>query len=143
MYLYKSNNWEVIFGDWSQSFIGYCIITCSKESLSDLTDEEWIELGKLEKELERVCKKLFGATMFNFSCLMNNAYRDKEKPHVHFHFMPRYKDKVYIFNKKYIDKHFGYNFWKWDLNKIKKQKDIFNKEEKKEIYNMMKKEFKY
>ena len=81
--------------------------------------------------------------MFNFSCLMNNAYRDKEKPHVHFHFMPRYKDKVYIFNKKYIDKHFGYNFWKWDLNKIKKQKDIFNKEEKKEIYNMMKKEFKY
>ena len=35
MYLYKSNNWEVIFGDWSQSFIGYCIITCSKESLSD------------------------------------------------------------------------------------------------------------
>ena len=134
MYLYKSNNWEVIFGDWSQSFIGYCIITCSKESLSDLTDEEWIELGKLEKELERVCKKLFGATMFNFSCLMNNAYRDKEKPHVHFHFMPRYKDKVYIFNKKYIDKHFGYNFWKWDLNKIKKQKDI---------YNMMKKEFKY
>ena len=142
MYLYKSNNWEVIFGDWSQSFIGYCIITCSKESLSDLTDEEWIELGKLEKELERVCKKLFGATMFNFSCLMNNAYRDKEKPHVHFHFMPRYKNEVVLFNKKYIDKHFGYNFWKWDLNKFKRQKDIFTKKEKQEIFKMIKNEYK-
>lgn len=81
--------------------------------------------------------------MFNFSCLMNNAYRDNEKPHVHFHFMPRYKNEVNLFNKKYIDKHFGYNFWKWDLNKFKRQKDIFTKEEKMQLYDMMKKEFNF
>ena len=28
--------------------------------------------------------KKFNATMYNFACLMNNAYRDNEKPHVHF-----------------------------------------------------------
>ena len=143
MNLYKSNNWEVVFGSWCQEFVGYCIISSNKESLSDISAEEWKELGILEKELERVTKKVFNATMFNFACLMNNAYRDNEKPHVHFHFTPRYKNKLNIFNKKYIDKHFGYNFWKWSLSKFKSQKDIFTKEERSKIYQMMKEEFNY
>lgn len=112
MELYKGKNWDVIFGDWCQEFIGYCIIGNDKESLSELTPEAWEELGKLEKELERVCKKVFGATMFNFACLMNNAYRDNEQPYVHYHFVPRYKDELNLFGKVYKDKHFGYNFWK-------------------------------
>lgn len=141
MILYKSKYWKVVFVSWCQEFVGDCIISCNKESLSELTNDEWVELGKLEKELERVTKKLFGATMFNFACLMNNAYRDNEKPHVHFHFVPRYKNKLKIFNKVYKDKHFGYNFWKWDLSKFNKQKDIFTKEEKSKIFEMIKKEF--
>lgn len=141
MELYKGKYWNVIFGNWCQEFVGYCIITNSKESLSELTSEEWKELGKIEKELERVCKKLFNATMFNFACLMNNAYRDNEKPHVHYHFVPRYGQETKILNKIYKDKHFGYNFWKWSLSKFKRQKDIFTQEERLKIYEMMKKEF--
>lgn len=143
MKLYKGKYFEIVFCDWSQEFVGDCIISSDKEQLSDLTDEEWKELGRLEKELERVCKKLFNATMFNFTCLMNDAYKDNKKPHVHFHFVPRYKNKLKLFNKVYEDKHFGYNFWKWELNKFKKQKDIFSKEEKLKIYEMMKEEFNY
>ena len=56
MELYKGKTWEIVFVDWCQEFIGDCIISCSKESLSELTDEDWIELGKLEKELERISK---------------------------------------------------------------------------------------
>lgn len=107
MILYKSDNWEVVFVDWCQEFPGQCILSSNKESLSDLSNDEWIELGILEKELERVCKKLFNSTMFNFACLMNNAYRDNEKPHVHFQFIPRYNGERAILNKKYKDKHFG------------------------------------
>ena len=81
-----------------------------KESLSDIEPEGWEELGRIVKELERVCKKVFGATMFNFSCLMNNAYKDDTKPMVHFHFMPRYKDKVELFGKVYEDVHFDIIF---------------------------------
>ena len=81
--------------------------------------------------------------MFNFACLMNNAYRDGEKSHVHYHFVPRYKSELKLFNKIYKDKHFGYNFWKWANSKFKCQKDIFTKEEKQEIYQMMKEEWKY
>ena len=142
MELYKGKSWDIIFVDWCQEFIGDCIISCNKKSLSELTDEEWQELGILEKELERISKKLFNATMFNFACLMNNAYRDNETPHVHFHFIPRYKEEIYIFNKKYKDKHFGYNMWKWALNEKESQKDIFTKEERLKIFEMMKNEFK-
>ena len=80
-------------------------------------------------------------TRNNLCCLMNNAYRDNEKSHVHFHFIPRYKNKLNSFNKTYKDRHFEYNFWKWSLSKFKAQKDIFTKEERKQIYEMMKKEF--
>ena len=74
---------------------------------------------------------------------MNNAYRDNEKPHVHFHFVPRYRDEKNILGKKYKDLHFGYNFWKWSLNKFKRQKDIFTKEEKRELGNLLKKNLNY
>lgn len=141
MNLYKSDNWEVIFGTWAQDHPGYCIITSKKERLSDLTPEEWIELGALEKELERVCNKVLKPTMYNFACLMNNAYRDNETPNVHYHFVPRYKEETIIVGKKYKDKYFGYNFWKWSNSKFKSQKDIFTKEEKEEIFNLLKKEF--
>lgn len=141
MELYKGKNWEVVFVDWCQEFPGQCILSSNKESLSDLSNDEWIELGILEKELERVCKKIFNSTMFNFACLMNNAYRDNEKPHVHYHFVPRYKNELKLFGKVYKDKHFGYNFWKWALSKFKCQKDIFTKVERLKIYEMMKQEF--
>lgn len=110
--------------------------------MSDLTDRDWQELGRLEKELERVSKKVFGVTMFNFARLMNNAYRNNEKAHVYFHFIPRYRNELMLFNKVYKDKHFGYNFWKRSLSKFKSQKDIFTKEERLKIYEMMKSEFK-
>lgn len=142
MTLYQGKYWEVVFEEWCQEFPGECIISSNKETLSDLTKEEWIELGLIEKELERVCQTLFQATMFNFACLMNNAYRDHEKPHVHYHFIPRYENKREILGKTYQDCHFGYNMWKWALSKFKAQKDIFTKEEKLEIYNKMQKELK-
>lgn len=142
MNIYESNNWTVVFCSWCQEFPGYCIISSKKENLSDLSSEEWSELGTLEKELERITKKLFNPTMYNFACLMNNAYRDNTIPNVHFHFVPRYKNECLILNKKYNDKHFGYNFWKWANNRFKSQKDIFTKEERNKIGNMMKEEWK-
>lgn len=110
MELYRGKYFEVVYCDWCQDFLGQCIISGHKKSLSEMTPEEWIELGILEKELERVCKTIFNSTMFNFCCLMNNAYRDNLTPHVHYWFFPRYKETVNIFDKKFEDIHFGYNF---------------------------------
>lgn len=141
MNLYTGNNWEVVFVNWCQEFPGQCIVSCTKEKLSDLTSDDWIELGQIEKELERITKKIFNATMYNFACLMNNAYKDNKTPHVHFHFIPRYEGERFILNKKYIDKHFGYNMWKWARSRFSSQKDIFTREEKEEIFKMMQNEW--
>ena len=141
MELYKGKYWNVIFGEWCQEFPGYCIIGNDKESLSELEPEAWVELGQIEKELERICNKLFSAIMFKFTCLMNNAYRDNEKTIIQYHFIPRYKNKLNIFNKIYKDKHFGYNMWKWSLSKFKRQKDIFTQQERNKIFEMIQKEF--
>jgi len=138
--LYKGKYFEVVFQDWRQQFPGACIISGHKERLSDMTSDEWKELGVLEKELERVCIKLFNTTMFNFACFMNNAYKDNVTPHVHFWFVPRYKEKIKLFDKTYEDRHFGYNFWKWGNSRLKNQKDIFTQEEREKIFKMMKKE---
>ena len=142
MILFETDNWKVIFVNWEQEFIGTCIISNKnkRQHLHKLKDEEWQKLGKIEKMLEIINKKLFNSTMFNFCCLMNNAYKDNETPIVHFHFVPRYNREVTIFNKKYIDKHFGYNFWKWALDKEKAQKNVFTSDEINQIYELMKKE---
>ena len=60
---------------------------------------------------------------------------------VQFWFVPRYKNKIEIFDKKYIDKHFGYNFWKWALDDKERQNDIFSKEEREKIFKMICKEW--
>ena len=41
--------------------------------------------------------------MFNFCCLMNNAYRDNERPKAHYRFVPRYKNELKLFGKVYKD----------------------------------------
>ena len=109
--------------------------------MSELTSEEWEDFGKIEKILEQICENSFNTTMFNVCFLMNNAYKDGIIPNVHCQFIPRYDKEVKLFDKEYVDKHFRYNFWKWDLNESESQKDIFTKEERLQIFNIMKEEY--
>ena len=54
--------------------------------------------------------------MFNYSCLMNNAYRDNEKPRVHFHFRPRYSSPVTVLGQTFSDHNFGEHYLSASLN---------------------------
>lgn len=139
MILYSTEYWDVVFVSNSQAFVGNCIISSKKNrtSLSELESSEWIELGEIEKTLETVCKNAFDATMYNFACLMNNAYKDKTTPNVHFHFIPRYNHELNFFDKRYVDRHFGYNFWKWANSKFKAQKNIYTDAQILVIYEKM------
>ena len=63
------------------------------------------------KKLEAALKKSFDATMFNWSCLMNNAYQnDPPDPQVHWHFRPRYNHKVDFEGEIFEDKDFGHHY---------------------------------
>ena len=79
-------------------------------ALPDITEEEQLDFFVLIKKLESFYKEKIGATMFNYSCLMNNAYRDNETPHVHYHFRPRYKNPISILGQEFADPNFGEHY---------------------------------
>ncbi|MFH1451717.1 MAG: HIT family protein [archaeon] len=110
--LFETEFWKVILAD-NQEFIGRCVVDVKSKagSLSELSSEEWKDLQEnVIKKLESAIKKAFGAELFNWSCLMNNAFRPEiknPKPHVHFHCMPRYRNEIVFMGETFLDKQFG------------------------------------
>ncbi len=79
--------------------------------LADLTDEEFIDFKNVVQRLESAARQAFTATMFNWSCLMNLAYRKKpSNPQVHWHFRPRYDHIVTVDGKEFQDPNFGSHY---------------------------------
>jgi diadenosine tetraphosphate (Ap4A) HIT family hydrolase len=95
-----------------QMYLGRLVIKTIKPrvSLPDLTENEQKDFFVLIKKLESFFTEKIGATMFNYSCLMNNAYRDNETPHVHYHFRPRYKNTVTVLDQEFSDPNFGEHY---------------------------------
>lgn len=96
-----------------QAYLGRSYITLNRHcgSLSELEEEEWFDFIDLTKKLESTYKKAFDATLFNWSCLMNNAYQEAPpNPHVHWHFRPRYDHVVNFAEEQFIDSEFGHHY---------------------------------
>ena len=106
--IFESKYWKVeLSGD--QLYLGrsYAICKTKRESLSGLTDEEFSDLHAVIKKYEELLKKTFGATLFNWACLMNHAYREKPyTPQVHFHVRPRHENEVSIGGAIFKDPNF-------------------------------------
>ena len=110
--IFESKYWEVtLSGD--QLYLGRSYVTCKtkRTSLSELSEEEFFDLHGVIKKYESLLKKTFGATLFNWACLMNHAYREKPyTPQVHFHVRPRYEEEVVIGRRVFKDKNFGNHY---------------------------------
>lgn len=110
--LYENDYWQVFLAD-NQNYIGRCIIICREHiaSIDALHNDAWLSLKSIINMLESVITKLFGAVNFNFTCLMNNAFKCEEpQPHMHFHLIPRYNTAVHISDHVYFDKEFGHHY---------------------------------
>lgn len=116
-YFFETNYWKIVLSN-DQRYLGRLVIKTKepRQALPDLSAEEQSDFFSLIAKLETFFKEKFGATMFNYSCLMNNAYRDGETPHVHFHFRPRYKNPVTIFGQEFADPNFGEHYISPSLN---------------------------
>ncbi len=95
-----------------QSYIGRLYIPMKRHciSISDMTDEEIIDFRNLVKTMETAITKAFGAFMFNWTCMMNNAIGRGATVHVHWHCRPRYNKKVEFAGKVFEDPEFGYHY---------------------------------
>lgn len=105
----ETKYWRVVLAD-NQAYLGRCVIYLNRDApaLSELTKEEITDFLEIIKKLEHSIKKSFNATMFNWACLMNNAYQEENpKPHVHWHLRPRYREKVEFDDVIYEDFEFG------------------------------------
>ncbi|PIN94826.1 hypothetical protein COU61_00190 [Candidatus Pacearchaeota archaeon CG10_big_fil_rev_8_21_14_0_10_35_13] len=122
--IYETKYWLVKLAD-NQCTIGRCVIDTKSDcgELSKLSKEEWDDFRvNVVVKLEFVMKKTFGATMFNWTCLMNSYFKkENPKPHVHFYFRPRYKNSVTFMGVTFIDKMFGHHYDKTIQNPVSEE----------------------
>jgi len=110
--LFETPFWQVFLSD-CQDYVGRCILVCKRhcKALSDLTQEEWIELKEITDRLERYFCTQLGAALCNWSCLMNSFYKeDDPMPHLHIHVRPRYDKPVILNGSTYTDSEFGHHY---------------------------------
>lgn len=113
MKIYETEHWEVKLNK-DQAYLGRCVVVLKRENCGDLAElekGEIIDFFKIIKDLEMAIKNAFGAEMFNWTCLMNNAYKEEiPKPHVHWHLRPRYRKPVSIKGIKFKDTEFAHHY---------------------------------
>ncbi|MBI2103485.1 HIT family protein [Candidatus Woesebacteria bacterium] len=126
-FIFETKYWEIYLNP-DQYYLGRCVVATKRDvgEMSLLTDEEWLDFADLVRKIESGFKKAFGATMFNWTCLMNNAYQ-KENPHprVHWHLRPRYKNTAEFAGIKFEDKEFGHHYARSTESPV--SEEIFNK----------------
>jgi diadenosine tetraphosphate (Ap4A) HIT family hydrolase len=106
----ETDYWEIFLAP-SQRYLGTCVISLKRrcEDLKYLYLEEWVDFGKLVESMELANKKTFNADLFNWSCLKNSVFRNNNpKPHIHWHFIPRYKKPVVFEGLEFNDPDFGF-----------------------------------
>lgn len=109
--LITETSYWMIFLAPSQRYLGTCVVALKRQvqNLSELEDEEWEDFIHVLRKLEYSVKKAFNPTLFNWSCFKNKAFRDGDPhPEIHWHFHPRYEDKVKFNGLEFEDPDFGY-----------------------------------
>lgn len=95
-------NWQVKLHH-NQNYLGKCVLWFKgdEKDFIDLNEEEREEFFEITKKLKEVLKELFNPDLFNYLSLNNKT------KHLHFHIMPRYKEKRIFNNKEFLDDNFG------------------------------------
>ena len=108
----KTKFWRVAL-EQNQAYLGQAFVTLlnHKSSLSQLSSDEWEDFASLADKLEQKITKVFGAKHYNWTCLMNEAYRKTPaSPHVHWHIFPRYERPVIVNGITFEDTEFGHHY---------------------------------
>ncbi len=110
--LFETDKWAISLAA-DQGYLGRCYVTLKqhKSDMAELTTDEWLEFAEVVKKLEAGIRQAFGATLFNWSCLMNNAFQvSPALPHVHWHVRPRYEKPIIFEGQEFVDPLFGHHY---------------------------------
>ena len=109
LFIRETGCWRICLAP-NQSLIGRCVIHLKRHAgdLADLTGDEWADFLNVVKRVEGALRSAFEATMFNWSCYMNHAYRENHPdPHVHWWAVPRYARALRFGGRTFEDPQFG------------------------------------
>jgi diadenosine tetraphosphate (Ap4A) HIT family hydrolase len=107
--IFETEYWTIFLAP-NQSNIGTCVIVLKRRcgTLKGLKGEEWLDFGKIVKKLECSLESAFKPVMFNWGALMNADYLvENPDPHMHWHLIPRYKEKIQFQGLIFEDRYFG------------------------------------
>jgi len=111
-FVVESQYWAWYLAD-EQAYLGRSVILSKRHvgSISEIFQEEWLDLQEIITKVESSLKKAFGAEMFNWTCLLNDAYKsDNPNPHMHWHVRPRYRNEIEFAGKIFTDPDFGHHY---------------------------------
>lgn len=116
-----TNHWRIYLAD-QQNYPGRCFIPLNRHCarFPDLTADELAEFKTIALAIEDIWREKLNISCGNWACLMNGAYgKAIPDPHVHFHFIPRYKTPVTFGGMTFIDENYGDHYEiqdAWALN---------------------------
>jgi diadenosine tetraphosphate (Ap4A) HIT family hydrolase len=108
-FLAETSHWTIVLPP-NQCLLGRCVVRLRRhaESIGDLADSEMLQFRHVASALELAERSAFGATMFNWSCLMNLAFRaNPPDPHAHWWLVPRYERAVDFAGLRFEDPEFA------------------------------------
>jgi len=126
--LFETNYWQIYLSS-DQKYFGRTLVLLKRDCghLSALTEEEQKDFFEIVKKIEHLFTQTFGATMFNWTCLMNNAYKsDPPTPHVHWHVRPRYKNPIVFNGQTYTDPNFASHYLRGEENVEEVSEEMLN-----------------
>jgi len=102
--VFETKHWRGVL-DSDQRSLGKMFITLLEHrgAMADLSDEQSAELFMVMRGLERAINQAYQPTHFNWLCLMNNAVRDGQPTHVHWHLHPRYDSERVVEGEVFND----------------------------------------
>jgi diadenosine tetraphosphate (Ap4A) HIT family hydrolase len=112
--IFETPYWEVFLSE-EQNYLGRSVIVLKRGcgDLAELNTQEALDFFEIVKKLEDLFRRVFNATMFNWTCLMNHAYLvTPPRPQVHWHFRPRYDHEVEFSGYVFKDPNFGKHYLK-------------------------------
>lgn len=117
LFIFETKFWRIVLAR-NQFLLGRCVLHLKRHvpNLSGLDENELLDWYNLVGQLEEALRLAFGPRLINWSCLLNNSYREyPPNPHVHWWAVPRYDRKVEIGGVAFEDLDFGspYDHSRW------------------------------
>lgn len=107
--VYQTRFWRVVLAP-NQCLVGRCILHLKRHcgDIAEIRPDELMEWLEVVRNMEDALRRAFDATMFNWSCYMNHAYRESPpNPHLHWCVVPRYDHPVSTGGLTFEDSRFG------------------------------------